>query len=138
MLNKLGGNHLTKNFVKTILGITIALGFFGIGAKAYAWQQVDNAKIVDYGCFGNTCTLTIDRDHPFTRYDPARNVGTEHCVKRIFAWDVNKKPQIMRLVEKAYNEGRLVRIRYSEYRCYDASQEGGDQYMDLGSIWLKK
>lgn len=136
MLNKLGGNNLTRNFVKTILGLTIAIGFLGVGTKAYATQDVDNVKVISVGCYAETCTLTIDRDHPSTRYDPVRQVGTEYCVKRTFAWNKNQYPDFLRLAEKAHEQGRLVRLRYSEYRCYDASSEGGDKYMSLARIEL--
>lgn len=125
MLNKSRKSNPANNFAKNVLVIIVTLGFLGVGTKAYAWQEVDNAKIVSWGCYTKTCFLTINKDHDFT------SDGTASCVKRKFAWDRTQKTEILGLVKQAYNQNKPVKLRYSEYHCYDASKEGGDQYMDL-------
>ena len=127
MLYTASVHRLTKSFIKSILGLAIGLSCFGIGSKAYAWQEVYNARIIDYECQEETCTLTIDKDHYVT-------TSTASCQERIFAWNWKEKSEIYALVREAYYTDSLVRLRYSEYRCYDA-QEGGP--MSLIDIWLK-
>ncbi len=132
MLHKSGMHHLTKNFVKTVLCMAIGLCFFGVGTKVYASQEVENARIINFDCFGRTrtCTLTINRNHPTTS-------RTASCKSRTFAWNRDDKPNIYRRVREAYDTDTLVGLRYSEYRCYDARREGGDRYMSLINIWLQ-
>jgi hypothetical protein len=132
MAHQSGIKHLAKHFVKPLLCLSIGLGCWGIGTNALAYQDVYNAQIISFRCLSrNTCTLTINKDHPWTRD------GTAACVKRVFAWNPTQKPYILGVVRQAYSSRRLVGLRYSEYRCYDARGEGGAQYMALGDIWLQ-
>lgn len=132
MLYKPGLNNLTKNLIKPIVAIAIGLSVFGTGTIASAYQEVYNARIIAFRCLSrNTCTLTINKDHAWTRD------GTAACTKRVFAWNPTEKPYILELVRQAYSRGRSVGLRYSEYRCYDARREGGALYMALVDIWLQ-
>lgn len=130
MLHKLDSRHLTNHVIKSILGIVIGLSCVGIGTKAYAWQEVYNARITDYECLRDTCTLTINKEHYTTR-------STASCIARTFAWNQRDESHIYRLVREAYRTNSRVRLRYSEYRCYDARSEGGERYMSLIDIWLQ-
>jgi hypothetical protein len=130
MLHKLSIHNLTRNCIKPFLGIAIGLSCFGIGTKAYAGQEVYNARIIDYECLTQTCTLTLDTDHYVT-------TNTASCVRRTFAWNRYEKPDIYGLVREAYYTDSLVRLQYSEYNCYDASNEGGEKYMSLIDIGLQ-
>ena len=108
MLHTSDSHNLTKKFIKPILGIAIGLGCFGIGARAYAWQEVYNARIVDYECRrDDTCTLTINKDHYVT-------TSTASCARRTFAWNRSEMRHIYALVREAYYTDSLVRVRYSE------------------------
>jgi hypothetical protein len=122
-----------NNLAKITMAIAIALGFLGVETKAYASQEVDNAKIVGYGCVdGNgICFLTIDKNHPITK-------ETASCLQKTFAWNSDKNPERIDLVKKAYNEGILVRLQYSDFNCFDGGAEIPNQFMDLISIDLKK
>ncbi len=130
MLYTAGVHKLTKPFIKSILGLLIGVSCFGIGTKAYAWQEVYNARVIDYGCLRDTCMLTINKDHYVTR-------STASCTVRTFAWNRREESHIYRLVREAYRTNSRVRLRYSEYRCYDARSEGGERYMSLIDIWLQ-
>ncbi|EKU96460.1 hypothetical protein Lepto7375DRAFT_0461 [Leptolyngbya sp. PCC 7375] len=130
MLHTSDNHHLTRPLIKSILGIAIGLSCFGIGTKAYAWQEVYNARIVDYECLRDACTLTINKDHDIT-------TSTASCTVRTFAWNQREESHIYRLVREAYRTNSRVRLRYSEYRCYDARSEGGERHMSLMDIWLQ-
>ncbi len=130
MIYTAGVHKRSKPFIKSILGLVIGLSCFGVGTKAYAWQEVYNARITDYGCLRDTCTLTINNNHDIT-------TSTASCVRRTFAWNRQEEPHIYGLVREAYRTNSRVRLRYSEYRCYDARSEGGEQYMSLVDIWLQ-
>lgn len=140
MLHQIGANNLQKYFVKTMFGMMVVLGALGIGTKANAYQEIPplpsgqpkEVTIVDFGCFERTCTITtnVGKDHWVT------SDGTASCDRGVFAWDNTQKPQIGKTAKEAFDKGIPVRLRYSEYHCYDGSQEGVGQPMDLGAIWL--
>lgn len=140
MLHKLGANNLPKHFAKTMLGMMMALISFGIGAKAYSYQELPPrvsgnstpVTITEFGCVKRTCTIRTNagKDHFVT------SGGTASCDPGIFAWDNIEKPQIGKTVEKAIRLKRPVHLRYDEYRCYDGTQEGFGHTMALLAIWI--
>jgi hypothetical protein len=141
MLHKVKRNNLTKNFFKTIFGITIALGFFGVGAKVYAYQTLPprfqgtdiNAPVyvTSFGCFEKSCTITTNAgtNHWFT------SDGTASCDRGVFGWDNTKKPQIGKIVQQAFDQHIPVKLIYSEYHCYE-NNDGAGRPMELQAIFL--
>ncbi len=132
MERKIDRRQLAKKFLLVMVCIVTGFSIVGISNEAFAYQEIDGVRVIDFGCLSErTCTLTIDRDHPVTPD------GTASCVRRVFAWNRYDEPGIFDQVREAYNGGSLVKLRYSEYSCYDARGEGGDQYMHLTGIWLQ-
>lgn len=140
MLHKLGVYNLPTYFLKTILGVIIVLGVFGIETNTYAYQELPPRPsgstipviIKTFGCFKRTCTITTSAgtDH-YVTID-----GTASCNRGVFAWDNITNPQIGQTVKEAIRQRKTVQLRYSEYHCYDGSQEGVGRPMELQAIWI--
>lgn len=140
MLYKSGKNNLSKHFVKTILCVALALGALGVGSKAYAYQEIppvpggkpDKVYITEFGCAGKTCSIrtNVGKNHWVT------SDGTASCDRGIFAWNKTQHPELTTAAQKAFSQRIPVRLRYSEYRCYDGTKDGFGKTMELGVIWL--
>jgi hypothetical protein len=116
-----------KALLITTFGLLGYLSLISLVDDAYAWQEVSVAKVISLGCYPgeNVCFFVINKDHHIT-------TETTQCKKRYFGWDSSgpNAQQFYDLARNAYerNTEINVRIRYSEYQCFNTSQ---GPYMQL-------
>ena len=69
-----------------------------------------------------------DRNYLTIDTDPRETPDIASCENKKFAWRPSENPNAMGIATEARDQGQEVKIKYSEYRCFD-NIEGNPKWL---------